>query len=127
MKKVFAVLLALTVLLSLVACGKKEETNSAEKIQFSVVVVHKDKTEKTFQYEATAGAKLGTVLEEAGLIDSKGADKGMFHTVDGEKADWDADQGYWAFYEGDVYAVTGIYDTVAQNGKTYKLVYTVGF
>ena len=127
MKKVFAVLLALTLLLSFAACGKEEETNSAEKIQFTVIVTHKDKTEKIFLYEVDAGSKVGAVLENAGLIDSEGADQGMFHTADGEKADWNADQSYWGFYIDDQYATTGIYDTVAQNGKTYRLVYTIGF
>ena len=127
MKKLLAILLALTLLLSFAACGKKEEpASAAEKIQFTVIVTHKDKTEKIFLYEANAGAKLGAVLEEEGLINSEGADKGMFHTVDGEKADWNTDQSYWAFYVDNEYAMAGIYDTVAENGKNYKLVYTFG-
>jgi len=66
------------------------------------------------------------VLEEEGLIESEGADKGMFHTVDGVKADYSVNQSYWAFYVGDEYAMKGIYDTDIENGATYKLVYTVG-
>ena len=92
---------------------------------FTVLVVHSDKAEETFTY-STDAEKLGDFLEAEGLINSEGADEGMFHTVDGEKADWNVDQSYWAFYVGDQYATTGIYDTVAQNGTTYKLVYTVG-
>ena len=126
MKKLLSVLLALTLLLSFAACGKEEPVATGEKIQFTVIVTHKDLTEKIFLYEVDAGSKVGAVLENAGLINSEGADQGMFHTVDGEKADWDTDQSYWAFYIDDQYATTGIYDTVAQNGKNYKLVYTVG-
>ena len=92
---------------------------------FTVVVVHADGTEKTFEYRTDA-EKLGAVLEEKGLIESEGADDGMFHTVDGEKADWNVNQSYWAFYEGDEYAMTGIYDTNIENGGVYKLVYTIG-
>ena len=126
MKKLLAVLLTLTLLLSFAACGKEEPVTTDQKIQFTVIVTHKDKTEEIFLYEVNAGSKLGAVLEAEGLINSEGADEGMFHTVDGEKADWNVDQSYWAFYVGDQYATTGIYDTVAQNGTTYKLVYTVG-
>ena len=91
----------------------------------TVVVVHGDKTEKTFTYKTDA-EKLGAFLEEKGLIDSKGADAGMFHTVDSEKADWSVNQSYWTFYVGEEYAQNGIYDTLIVDGTVYKLVYTVG-
>ena len=126
MKKLLAILLALTLLFSFAACGNEkgeDENTGTEKLQFTVIVVHKDKTEKIFTYEAAAG-KLGDVLEAADLIDSGGADEGMFHTVDGEKADWSTDQSYWAFYIENEYAMTGIYDTDIEGGRTYKLVYT---
>ena len=92
---------------------------------FTVTVVHADKTEKTFTY-TTAEEKLGAFLEAEGLIDSQGADAGMFHTVDGEKADWSVNQSYWAFYVGGEYAMTGIYDTAIEDGAIYKLEYTSG-
>ena len=65
-------------------------------------------------------------LEEQGLIESEGADEGMFHTVNGEKADWNVNQSYWAFYLGEDYAMVGIYDTDIEDGVTYKRVYTIG-
>ena len=92
---------------------------------FTVTVVHADKTEKTISYNTDAG-KLGAFLEEKGLISAEGADAGMFHTVDGEKADWNENQSYWAFYIGEEYAVKGIYDTSITDGAAYKLVYTIG-
>jgi len=92
---------------------------------FTVTVVHADGSEKKFDYRTDA-EKLGAFLEEKGLIDSQGADQGMFHTVDGEKADWNVNQSYWAFYIGEDYAMTGIYDTLIEDGAAYKLVYTLG-
>ena len=92
---------------------------------FTVTVVHADGSEKKFDYRTDA-EKLGGFLEEKGLIDSQGADQGMFHTVDGEKADWNVNQSYWAFYIGEDYAMTGIYDTDITDGAAYKLVYTLG-
>ena len=132
MKKILAMILSLVLVFSLTACVTNlkvdqtaPEKPSGEQMQFTVIVVHKDAKEKVFLYE-TPGGKLGDVLEESGLIDSKGADKGMFHTVDGEKADWNENQSYWAFYIENEYAMTGIYDTEVENGRTYKLVYTIG-
>lgn len=91
----------------------------------TVVVVHGNGTQKTFEYRTDA-EKLGAFLEEKGLISSEGADAGMFHTVDGEKADWNVNKSYWALYEGEAYANQGIYDTLIIDGAQYKLVYTLG-
>ena len=91
----------------------------------TVTVVHADGSEKKFEYR-TDEEMLGAFLEAKGLIDSKGADQGMFHTVDGEKADWNVNKSYWAFYIGQDYAMTGIYDTFIEDGAAYKLVYTLG-
>ena len=90
---------------------------------FTVLVVHGDKTEKTFTY-TTDAEKLGVFLEAEGLI--VGSGDGMFHTVDGEKADWSVNQSYWALYLGNEYATAGIYDTDIVDGTTYKLEYTIG-
>ena len=92
---------------------------------FTVAVVHADGTEKKFEYR-TDEEKLGAFLEAQGLIDSEGADQGMFHNLDGEKADWNVKQSYWALYIGEDYAMNGIYDTLIEDGALYKLVYTLG-
>ena len=90
---------------------------------FTVQVIHADKTEKTFTY-TTDAEKLGAFLEAEGLIIGSG--DGMFHTVDGEKADWNENQSYWALYLGEDYATAGIYDTDIADGAVYKLEYTIG-
>lgn len=102
-----------------------ESSGGAAGASFTVIVTHADGSEKTFTY-TTEEEMLGAALESEGLISSEGADTGMFHTVDGEKADWNENQSYWAFYIGDDYAMTGIYDTAISDGTTYKLVYTIG-
>ena len=90
---------------------------------FTVLVVHSDKAEKTFTY-STDAETLGDFLEAEGLIIGSG--DGMFHTVDGEKADWSVNQSYWALYLNGEYAMAGIYDTDITDGTTYKLEYTLG-
>ena len=126
-KKVILAAVALVVVIAIFAgvyVATRPEVQQGGKA-FTVVVVHADGSEKTFEYRTDA-EKLGAFLEEKGLIDSEGADPGMFHTVDGEKADWNVNQSYWAFYEGEEYAMTGIYDTNVADGAVYKLVYTIG-
>lgn len=92
----------------------------------TVTVVHKDGTSKEFTYD-TDEEYLGTVLQEDGLIEGDEGPYGlMITTVDGEVADWNVDQGYWALYVGEEYAVTGIDTTPIQDGDTFSLVYTIG-
>lgn len=131
-KKLIIIVLAFVALVGLVAglwFGSQNKPNEssggAAGTSFTVIVVHADGSERTMEY-TTEETKLGTFLEAEGLISSEGADAGMFHTVDGEKADWNESQSYWAFYVGEDYAMTGIYDTAISDGTTYKLVYTIG-
>ena len=125
-KKLIAVIALVLVVAALAAVYFISRPSAQEGSKaFTVTVIHADGSEKKFDYRADA-EKLGAFLEEKGLIDSKGADQGMFHTVDGEKADWNVNQSYWAFYIGEDYAMTGIYDTDITDGTAYKLVYTIG-
>lgn len=126
-KKLWIAVIAVVAVVALVAgvfFATRPDAQEGSKA-FTVKVVHADGSEKVFNYK-TDGDKLGTVLEEKGLIVADAANAGMFHTVDGEKADWSVNQSYWAFYVGEEYAMTGIYDTVITDGAVYKLVYTIG-
>ena len=126
-KKIILSMLALVALIGVmlsVYIFTRPEVQDGSKA-FTVVVIHADGSEKTFEYR-TDTEKLGAFLEEKGLIDSQGADPGMFHTVDGERADWSENRSYWALYEGDAYANQGIFDTLITDGALFKLVYTLG-
>ena len=134
MKKLIAFLICLSLVLALAGCVTAKPlqedqlpgtTEAATAKKFTVTVVHADGSEKKFDYETTDKI-LGDYLETQGLIESEGADDGMFHTVDGEKADWNENQSYWGFYIGEEYAMTGIYATDITDGAAYKLVYTIG-
>jgi hypothetical protein len=92
----------------------------------TVTVIHKDGSEKEFTYD-TDEEYLGTLLQADGLIEGEEGPYGlMISTVDGELADWNVDQGYWALYIGQDYATTGIDTTPIQDGAAYSLVYTIG-
>ena len=142
MKKIIALLLSVCLLLTLTACdfnkisqgveeglenaGALEETpeKNQGKATITVIVVHKDGTEKTFTY-TTDEEFVGPVLEADGLIAGNAGPYGMEIThVDGEKAVYTEDKAYWGVYEGEEYAMQGIDTTPVVDGRVYKLVYT---
>lgn len=142
MKKIIALLLTLCLLLTFTACdfnkisqgveeglenaGALDTTPKKEEGQatFTVIVVHKDGTEKTFTY-TTDEEFVGPVLQKAGLIEGAMGQYGLeISHVDGEKAVYNEDKAYWAVYEEEEYAMQGIDTTPVVDGRTYKLVYT---
>lgn len=121
---VAAVVLVIAVLLGVYMATRPETTRGAK--EFTVTVIHKDGTEKNFTYH-TDEEYLGPVLLAEGLIEGEEGPYGlMINAVDGEVADWNVDQGYWALYEGEEYAMQGIDLTPVHDGSTFKLVYTIG-
>ena len=72
---------------------------------------------------------LGFLLpfEEGGNLVYNGIPYGLyFDTVDGETADWNADQSYWSILIGEEYATVGADGIVLTDGGEYSLVYTIG-
>ena len=65
---------------------------------------------------------LGEALFALGIIN----DASFFDTANGIKADWNADQAYWGFYEGENYMMVGVGDVKLSGGEHYRLVYTKG-
>lgn len=91
--------------------------------EITVVVVHKDGTEKTFTYR-TDEEYLDKVLVSEGLMEGHEDQYGMvIDKVDGEAAIWETDNAYWSLYIDGTYATTGISSTPVYDGTTYKLVY----
>ncbi len=126
-KKTFLALGAFVLVIAIllgVYIALRPDTVAGDKT-ITVIVVHRDGTEKEFVYH-TQKELLGEVLYGEGLIQAEGVDEGMFNIVDGEKADWNADKSYWSFYEGDTYASESVDTLVIQDGDTFKLVYTIG-
>ena len=140
MKKIIAMLLIMVLGMSILACGAEPApteaattaangaaaTTGSEGLTFTVTVIHKDQSEKTFTFTSNEEF-VGTVLKAEGLIKGNDGPYGLEITeVDGEQAIYATDGAYWAVYVGEEYAMTGIDTTpITQNGQ-YKLVYTVG-
>jgi hypothetical protein len=95
-----------------------EDTTFGEGATALTVVVSAEDKSVTFTIH-TDEATVGAALSEVGLV--KGAN-GMYTVVNGMTADYNVDQTYWAFYENDAYAMTGMDDTAIVADVTYKLV-----
>lgn len=91
-----------------------------------ITVVHADGSEKQFRYH-TDEMYLGPVLLAEGLVEGEAGPYGLtIYVVDGERADWNENQSYWALYVGEAYATTGADATPVQDGDSFQLVYTIG-
>lgn len=134
MKTAASLLLALTFIVCIVACGDKVEATGIWKDAtytsdttigegantVTVIITAEDRT-VTLTVK-TDKATLGEALYEHGVIN----DPTFFDTCNGMKADWDKDHAYWAFYVGDEMAQYGVGDekAVTTEEPTYKIVYT---
>mgnify|MGYP003531941068 CR=1 FL=1 len=119
-----AAVLLVAVLIAVWALTRPQTQVGAKAI--TVTVVHKDGSEKEFTYD-TDEEYLGAVLQAEGLIQGEQGPYGlMISTVDGELADWNVDQSYWALYIGEEYATTGIDTTPIHDGDVFTLEYTIG-
>lgn len=127
-KKLLVSLVALVLVVAVFAgvwLFARPETAAGGK-EIAVTVIHKDGTEKVFSY-VTEEEYLGPVLLSEGLVEGDMSEYGlMINVVDGETADWNVDQSYWALYIGAEYATTGADGIVLTDGGEYSLVYTIG-
>lgn len=120
-----AVLVVLAAILAGVSFAARPTTTAGAKT-ISVSVVHADGSEKQFRYHTDA-EYLGPVLLKEGLVEGENGPYGLtISVVDGEKADWNENQSYWALYVGEDYAATGADSTPVKDGDSFKLVYTIG-
>ena len=105
--------------------GTRPETVTGTKT-ITVTVVHKDGSEKVFTC-ATDEEYLGKVLVNENIVVGSYGEFGLyFDTADGEKADWNVDNGWWQVFIGEEAAITGADQIPVANGDTFKLVYTIG-
>ncbi len=125
-KKRIIAIVAAVLAIALVATGcslLSPETQEGMK-SFTLTVVHADGTSKDLELKSDA-EYLGEFLQEEGIITGEEGQYGLYiKEVDGEKAVYEEDNAYWAFYEGEEYALQGIDLTPITDGAVYKLVYT---
>ena len=103
----------------------RPETTAGEKT-ITVTVVHKDGSEKVFTC-TTNEEYLGKVLLNENIVVGTIGEFGLyFDTADGEKADWNVDNGWWQVFIGEEAAMVGADQIPIADGNTFKLVYTIG-
>ena len=125
-KKLVIIAVALAAVIALMAglfLSTRPQAQEGSK-QVTILIVHKDGTEKKLEY-ATDLEYLADLLLEKELATGYASEEYGFtiESVDGVVADWAADSAYWALYEGEEYAMTSAAGIVLVDGGLYKLVY----
>ena len=137
MKKVLAIILALVMALSLMACGSspaQQPSGDANADAETPVVTDgatlgegahsftleiTDADGKTITATVNSDEKtLGAALGKLNVIQGE---NGLYTTVNGVTYDYNADHAYWAFYVNGEYAQVGMDDTEIVDGTVYKL------
>jgi hypothetical protein len=91
---------------------------------FELTIVDKEGVSHLYQIH-TDEEMVGFALIKHELIEGEEGPYGMYiHSVEGEKAVYEEDNAYWAFYVGEDYANQGIDQTPIHNNTVYKLVWT---
>jgi len=138
MKRILIATLLALALLTCAACGQGASTETPATVTatfapddiydldegattFDLEVRYENLTAKLFRIH-TDETTVGAALRGAGLIEA--GDNGVYVTVDGVTADYNADQSYWAFYVNGEYATQGLDETPIEPGRTYGLIYT---
>lgn len=120
-----AVLLVLVIGALLIYNAARPEAQKGGK-NIVVTVVHADGSEKEFKI-STDAETLRAALEEQKLIEGTEGDLGLYvETVDGEKADYSANESWWRFTKDGV--DTDAVDAVMiADGDHYEITYTIGY
>ena len=125
-KKLVIVAVALVLLVAMMAgiwMATRPETEIGSK-GYTVTVVHKDGSEKVFEYRTDAEYLAEALLEE-GLVAGEESQYGLtIITVDGEAAVWEKDNAYWSILVNGEYATTGASEIPVYDGSAYTLEYT---
>ena len=89
---------------------------------FTLIVEHINEKKVTFTIN-TDKAILSEALVEVGILKGHDDIYGLYiDSVNGVTHDYNTDKTYWAIYEGDAYASTGVDGITIVGGATYKLV-----
>lgn len=123
-KRITAVVAAILAFALLAGCSLIRPEAQEGMKSFTLTIVHADGASKDMELETDA-EYLGEFLQDEGIITGEEGAYGLYiKEVDGEKAVYEEDNAYWAFYVGEEYATLGIDLTPITDGAVYKLVYT---
>ena len=113
------IVLVAAMALCITGCDNDPKTEAGEKT-FTFLVVDPEGKETSFQV-TTAKSTVGEALMDEGLISGEDGPYGLYVlTVNGLTLKYEDDGMYWAFYEGENYAVTGVELTPIDEAVTYS-------
>ena len=132
---IIAILLAATLVFSLVSCKSEDKTVWENATYKEDTVLGEGSATFTLEVKAlgrsvtftisTDEVSLADALLKLSLIEGTEGDYGLYlEKVNGMTADFDADQTYWAFYENDAYATSGVDTTKINQEVVYRLVHS---
>ncbi len=125
--KIWIALLAVVLVVGLMAgiyFATRETPNKNTKT-FTLVVIHGDGSQKTVTVETDKEYLSQALLDEKLIVESDSP--GKYDTVDGETADYNANQSWWRFLIDGQEATEGMNTTVIKDGSTYTLEYKIGW
>lgn len=125
-KKIIIAVIAVVAVIALmlgVYFATRPQTQEGSKA-VTVEIVHKDGKVNTVTCR-TDEELLADLLVAEGILPAYDS-TGMYSTVDGETASWEAEKSYWAFFVNGEYATEGMNTTPVEDGAVYRLEYTFG-
>ena len=119
------VALVMVFALMLSGCSLLNPKGNNEIKNFTVTITHSDGTQK--ELTCTSDAEMvGDYLQAEGIVKGENGTYGLFiHEVDGERAVYEEDGAFWAFYVDGEQSLTGVDMTVLEDGKHYELRYEI--
>ena len=133
MKKILTILLIMTMAVSTIACGKKEEASTETKVYedgavigegdtvFELTVINGDGKEVKLEVH-TDKEIVGEALTDTGILAGEEGPYGLYiKTVNGDTYDYEKDGKYWAFYINGEYGMTGVDVTKIVENDVYAL------
>lgn len=92
----------------------------------TLLVVHKDGTQKSFTYDTDEEYLGAVLLKEGVIVGSEGAYGLYIEAVDGETVD-SANQEWWCLTQDGEMCMTGVDTTPIQDGDHYEMTLTAGW
>lgn len=118
---ILLVVLVAAAAIIMAATSAKTEAGS-KTITFELI----DKDGKSESFEISTDAEfLADALVEKGLITYDEA--GLYSTINGITADWNADQGWWNISKSGEALAVGMNEQPIADGEHYEATYTIGF
>ena len=130
--RILAVILIIVLIAAsamLYSCEKDEgEVLGSGKTSFKLEITDNNGKTETFTVK-TDEKILGDALIAIDFLTPDTKDAGYFDTLNGVKADWEVDEGWWGFYADGEMVSFGVFDAQAEINKNsvYSFKYEIGF